>query len=99
MRAVLRALVLGLAVISAGCTVAPKLQVDSGDMAVQVKAKVRIVLAIDYAADGKTLLAGSQDGRAMVWDLAGLRQVQTFSQPIGTLRAVRYLPDRKTVAV
>jgi WD40 repeat protein len=54
-----------------------------------------VVQSVAFSPDGNTVLTGSWDGTAKLWDLSG-RELQTFSGA-GWISAVAFSPDGKTV--
>jgi len=65
----------------------PRLQVPIGH--------TDVVSAVAFSPDGQTVLTGSWDGTAKLWDLAG-RELQAFAAN-GWCSAVAFSPDGKTI--
>ena len=55
------------------------------------------VYAVAFSPDGKTLLTGSADKTARLWDAATGRPIGTPTEPPGRSLAVAFSPDGKTV--
>ncbi|MBL7808054.1 MAG: caspase family protein [Saprospiraceae bacterium] len=55
-----------------------------------------VVYAAAFSPDGKTVLTGSADHTAKLWDLSG-RELQTFHGHTSSIRSVAFSPDGKTV--
>ena len=83
-----------------GCfTATPKIQLNTGDMVMEVKSKVPIIGTVAYAPDGKSVYSGGIDGTVRQWDLVGAREAKTYeSSHKGWIDAVAFSPDGKTVA-
>lgn len=54
------------------------------------------VSSVDFSPDGKTVLTGSADNTAKLWDLSG-RLIQTFKGHTDQVHSVAFSPDGKTV--
>ena len=95
---------LSLTILAAGCAVQPKIQLKAGGMTMDVNSKVPLIVAVDFASDGKTIATGGMGGAAgaaRLWDLAGAKESIRFKTPPETpiVSGVSYSPDGKTLAV
>jgi WD40 repeat protein len=52
-----------------------------------------------YSPDGKRVVTGGTDGRALVWDLSTRRQVGRLAAGHGPVRAARYAPGGDRIAL
>jgi WD40 repeat protein/DNA-binding SARP family transcriptional activator len=55
--------------------------------------------AADYSPDGKSVVSGGAEGRALVWDVAARRPVSRLSAGHGAVLAARYAPDGQSIAL
>ncbi|MFA5826834.1 MAG: hypothetical protein WC825_12810, partial [Gallionellaceae bacterium] len=69
-------------------------------MTMEVKAKVPIVLAVDYSKDGKSVASFGMDQTARIWDMVGARQAMLFKESTHgyVVGRVAYSPDGKIIA-
>jgi RNA polymerase sigma factor (sigma-70 family) len=72
--------------------------VATGKEVRRVKASGTQVGGLAFAANGKLLASGSDDGTVALWDPATGTKLQTTKQP-GEVRALAFSPDAKTLAV
>ncbi|MEP7285265.1 MAG: hypothetical protein ABI947_05800 [Chloroflexota bacterium] len=52
---------------------------------------------MSFAPDGKTILTGSADGTAKLWDTASGQLLHTFQNNTGSIYSVSYASDGKTI--
>ena len=57
------------------------------------------VVALDFSPDGKTLAAGDEDGRLMLWDRATGRQIQAWNDLHMRFEQLTFSPDGMEIAV
>lgn len=94
-------LMLLLATLVGGCAVTPKIQLNAGDMTMEVKKEVPLVTVADYSPDGKSIVTGGMGGAVRLWDLADAKEAKKFKTTADTpiIRDITYSPDGKTIAV
>ncbi len=94
-------LLLSLTIIMGGCAVTPKIQLKTGDMTMEVNNKVPLIVVVDYAPDGKSIVAGGMGGAAKLWDLGSASESMQFKNPPGAtiIADALYSPDGKTIAI
>jgi WD40 repeat protein len=51
-----------------------------------------------FGPDGKTLISGSRDGTARLWDVASRKELRRFETRQGYLETIALSPDGKTIA-
>src|SRR5579859_6219887 len=56
-----------------------------------------IVLSVAFSPDGKTILTGSYDHIAILWDVASGNRLRVFSGHTGPVQSVAFAPDGKTI--
>jgi len=89
-----------LLLVLGGCAATPKIQLNTGDMVMEVKSKVPPIGAVDYAPDGKSVISGGWDAIARHWNLSGARESKKYgSSHDGFIEAVAFSPDGKTLAI
>jgi WD40 repeat protein len=66
---------------------------DSDLAPIECNGHADLVTAAAAAADGRSILTGSLDGSARLWETAGGQTLQVFNQHQGAVRAVAFLPD------
>jgi WD40 repeat protein len=81
----------------AGCAT-PQIQLNPGATAMEVKSKVPVIAAVDFANDGRAVASGAFDGSARIWDLKEAKQTLRVQRP-GWAGDITFLPDGKTIAV
>jgi WD40 repeat protein len=91
-------LMLSAATILGGCAVTPQIQLNNGNMAMEIKAKAPIVIAVDYSRDSKSVISGGADQTTRLWDVIGVRQAMLFKGHTSAIESVAYSPDGKTIA-
>lgn len=101
MLALPKILLLSLAILVSGCAVTPKIQLKTGEMTMAVNNKVPIVAVVDYAPDGKSIVAGGTEGAASLWDLDSASLAMKFKSPIDApnIADITFSPDGRTLAI
>lgn len=61
-------------------------------------AERNMIMALDFAPDGRRILAGGQDGSVLLWEVEDDRPPQKFGGHRGDVYSVRFLPDGKRIA-
>lgn len=83
--------------ILAGCAT-PKIQVNSADMAMEVKSKVPIVHVVNYSPDGNYVISGGWDNSLYLWDVKAGKKAGEFKGHTGIVVDVCYSPDGRSIA-
>lgn len=90
-----------LLMAAAGCSVTPQIELSDSNTTMQVKSEVSVVMAVDYSADGKTIVSKDVKGGIRVWSLGEARQLSRAAIEGTTYvgSSVVFAPEGKTVAV
>ena len=87
-----------LMILIAACAVTPRVNVKTGGMTIDVKKQVPPVFTVDYSPDGKSVVSGSWDNTARLWDVISGKEIRKFKGHTGGITGVDYAPDGKTIA-
>ncbi len=72
---------------------------ESGEMADQLRGHEDMALAVTFSHDGKWIASGSNDKTVKIWDLDTRQVVRTYNGPTADVYDVTFSPDDRLLAV
>lgn len=83
--------------LSACATATPKLNIRNGDLNMAVNSQAPIVMAVDWAKDGKTIASGGWDQTIHLWESGTGKELRKLPGHSGKIAKVAFSPDGRTL--